>query len=338
MPKWLTRTFNACVPGAERVVTTTASRILLTGAGGFVGRRLARALVHEAPEARRVALLRDGGEGAEPGWEAAIADVTDTNAMNTLVEDFAPDLVLHLAAQASVGAARGDAEETWRVNCGGALVVAGALARHAPDAAVLFTSTSEVYGAAFREGPVDEDTEPRPRNPYARSKLAAEEVLADVLPDTARLIVARAFNHSGSGQDERFVLPSFAAQIARIEAGLAPPQIQVGNLDAERDFLHVDDVVAAYLALARNLSDLPLRGLVNVASGTAHRIGDLLDRMLAQARIPIEIAQDPDRLRPSDIPSASARPERLVAWTGWGKRNGVDDLVLEVLRDARSRV
>lgn len=310
--------------------------ILLTGAGGFVGRCMARALVAGAPEARRAALVHAAPAAPIDGFETVQADIADTAAVEAAVAALRPDLVLHLAAQSSVGAAAGGAAETWRVNAVGALSLAEALARHAPEATVLFTSSSEVYGAAFNDGPLDEDTPPRPQNAYARSKLAAEGALSDVLPPTARLVIARAFNHTGPGQDERFALPSFAAQIARIEAGLAPPRIMVGNLDAERDFLHVDDVVAAYLALVEAATRLPHRALVNVASGVPRRIGDLLDALVAQARVPLAIVQDPARMRPSDVPRATAAPERLRAWTGWGPASTMETMLADVLVSART--
>ena len=120
-------------------------------------------------------------------------------------------------------------------------------------------SSSDVYGASFRQGPATEETPPAPLNPYAASKLAAELMLRDVLPSSSKLIIARAFNHTGPGQDERFVLPSFAAQIARIEAGLAEPRLRVGDLAAERDFMHVADVADAYVRLLERAGGLQRR-------------------------------------------------------------------------------
>ena len=115
-----------------------------------------------------------------------------------------------------------------------------------------------------------------PLNAYARAKAAAEAMLADVLPQSARLIVTRSFNHTGAGQDERFALPAFAAQIARIERGEKLPRLSVGNLSAQRDFLDVEDVVDAYLAADR-CRGLPQRATFNIASGSAHAISDMLE-------------------------------------------------------------
>lgn len=315
-------------------------RILLTGARGFVGTRLAPALIGAAPATERVALLRAPCDGVA-GFSTVLWDISDVPAMDAVMASLRPDLIIHLAAQSSVASAEASiigSAETWRVNVGGTLALAAAVARHAPNATVLFTSSSEVYGAAFRDGPVDENTLPRPRNAYGRSKHAAEHVLQDVLPTGVRLVIARACNHVGPGQDERFALSSFAAQIARIEAGLAPPRLLVGNLDSYRDFLHVDDVVAAYLALIAQADALPQRAIVNVASGMTHRIGDLLNRLLARTGMRIELAQDPSRLRLSDIPHAAAEPRLLQAWTGWAPQRGLDQCLDDILASARKRL
>ena len=194
-------------------------------------------------------------------------DLRDAAAVDRLVAEARPDIIVHLAGQASVGALdRGAGEETWRVNLAGTLNLALAVNRFAPEATVLFASSSEVYGRAFGPDPVNEETPPEPANAYARSKLLAERTLADVLPATARILVARPFNHTGPGQREDFVLPSFAAQVARIEAGLQSA-LRVGNLDVARDFLDVRDVVAAYCALIEAAPRLPMRFTCNVATG-----------------------------------------------------------------------
>ena len=225
-----------------------AARILLTGGTGFVGAHLAPALVAAFPHADRLLLRLPGETAAREGWRTAEGHVTDAAAMTRLVADFKPDLVLHLAAQSSAGASLKAAEETWRVNFDGTLELASALAHHAPGATFFFVSSSETYGENFRSGPADETTPLAPANAYARSKAAAESMLPDVLPQ-ARLVIARPFNHTGPGQDVRFVLPSLAQQIADVEAGRRPPHLELGNLEASRDFLDVRDVCAAYIAM-----------------------------------------------------------------------------------------
>ena len=265
--------------------TPTYRRILFTGATGFVGHYLAPAIVSAFAQAHRLILRRHGDAVMRESWEAIDGNLLDSGAIDAAVAAFKPDLVLHLAAQASVGASAEAAEATWRINFDGALTLAAACSRHAPEATWFFVSSSEVYGRGFRDGPAREDTPLQPVSVYARSKAAAEAMLADVLTPQARLVIVRPFNHTGPLQDERFVLPSFAAQIAAIEANRKSPRLEVGDLNAARDFLDVRDVCAAYLGLLRKAPDLPLRSVFNVGSGKAHTIRALLEVLCSQCTI-----------------------------------------------------
>jgi GDP-4-dehydro-6-deoxy-D-mannose reductase len=311
--------------------------VLLTGGTGFVGRHLSSALTTRLPEAKLVLLCRPGEKPQQADVQSLTAELTDEASVKVAVDEVRPDLVLHLAAQASVGEAIGTAEETWRVNFCGTMWLAAAMARVCPRATFLFVSSAEVYGANFSKKPVSEDTPPLPLNPYARAKAAAEAMLADVLPQSAQLIVARSFNHTGAGQDERFALPAFAAQIARIEKGEKEPLLSVGNLSAERDFLDVGDVVDAYLRLIET-AGLPQRATFNVASGQAHAMSDLLHRLRRLAGADFEISADPDRMRASDIPCSLGDASRLRKATGWAPRRSVDDMLSHLLEYWRERV
>lgn len=310
-------------------------RILLTGGTGFVGGWLAPAIVHAWPGADRVLLRRPGEQVLRDGWRAIDAEVTDSAAIGRIVAELKPDLVLHLAAQAAIGATAEMAEATWRVNFGGTLELAHACQRACPTTTFFFVSSSEVYGWSFRDGVVDEDTPLRPTNAYARAKAAAESMLPDVLPQ-ARLIIARPFNHTGPGQDVRFVLPSLAQQIADVEAGRRPPRLELGNLEASRDFLDVRDVCAAYIAMLNAPSGPAERSLFNVASGKSYRIADLVEKFRAHAKTPFEVTIDPKRLRPSDVPVAVGSAKRLEAATGWKPTIGIDAIVEALLAHWRA--
>jgi GDP-4-dehydro-6-deoxy-D-mannose reductase len=311
--------------------------VLLTGGTGFVGRHLSGALTTRFPQAKLVLLCRPGEKPQQRDVHYLTAELTDEASVKVAVDEVRPDLVLHLAAQASVGQAIGTAEETWRVNFCGTMWLAAAMARVCPRATFVFVSSAEVYGANFSKKPVSEDTPPLPLNPYARAKAAAEAMLADVLPQSAQLIVARSFNHTGAGQDERFALPAFAAQIARIEKGEKQPLLSVGNLSAERDFLDVEDVVDAYLRLVET-AGLPQRATFNVASGQAHAMSDLLRRLRRLAGVDFEISVDPDRMRASDVPCSLGDASRLRKATGWAPRRSVDDMLSHLLEYWRERV
>ena len=310
-------------------------RILLTGGTGFVGGYLAPAIAAAWPGAERVLLRRPGETVLRDGWRPLDAEVTDSAAIGRIVADLKPDLVLHLAAQAAIGATAEIAEATWRVNFGGTLELAHACQRACATTTFFFVSSSEVYGWSFRDGVATEDTWLRPMNAYARAKAAAESMLPDVLPQ-ARLIIARPFNHTGPGQDVRFVLPSLAQQIADVEAGRRPPRLELGNLEASRDFLDVRDVCDAYIAMLQAPATPGERSVYNVASGASYRIADLVEKFRAHARAPFEVTIDPKRLRPSDVPVAVGSAKRLEQATGWKPTIGVDAIVEALLAHWRA--
>ena len=324
---------------SDRTPETPAfRRILLTGGNGFVGGYLAPTLLAALPGAEGLLLRRPGTAGCPEGWGLAEAEIYDREAVTAIVARFKPDLVVHLAGQTSVGEARIAAEETWRVNFDGAFALASACAHAAPAATFFFVSSSEVYGRTFLAGPAREDAPLQPMNVYARSKAAAEQVIADVLPAEARLVVARSFNHTGPGQDERFVLPSFAAQIARIEARRQPPEIRVGNLDAERDFLDVRDVCRAYVALIKAAPALPAHSVFNVSSGASRSIGSLLEILSQQSSARFAVVVDHARLRSVEIPNAVGRNDLLRAAVDWRPIHSIEETLAALLQAARDRV
>jgi GDP-4-dehydro-6-deoxy-D-mannose reductase len=291
-------------------------RVLITGADGFAGRHL------------RSALEQRGSETI-----SSSADVRDAAAIAREVRDTHPDAIAHLAAITSVADAWSGEREVWEVNAVGTLNVVLAVHEHAPEARLLVTSSAEVYGrVAEDQGPVSEDHPVAPISPYGRSKAATELACAR---DDIDVVVARPFPHTGPGQTETFAIPSFAGQIARIEAGLAAPSLKVGNLAAQRDYSDVRCVVDAYARL------LERRGephVVNVATGTAHSVASVLDRLLALATVEIAVEIDPSRIRPADIPWLVGSPQRLATATGWRPTRSLDETLADVLNAAREGV
>ena len=300
-------------------------RFLITGLSGFVGQRLSKALHARFVGCEVFGLGSDGLNGR-------IESPEDTgNAAKRL-----PDVVFHLAARSSVAHSTKAGFETMQVNLGGTQCLAAALHEYAPRAAVIFASSGETYGNSFLGGAAaTEDTPLQPNSPYARSKAAGEWAMRDMLSDETAVISLRLFNHSGAGQDARFVIPSFATQIATIEAKQVPPVIKVGNLGAERDFLHVDDVIDAYLAIAEHAMDLkPSFQTYNVCSGVPTKIEDLLSKLIAMSSMDIAIEIDPDRLRPSEITTAFGDNTAFRTAYNWLPRRSLDTMLADVLTGA----
>lgn len=313
-------------------------KILLTGGNGFVGQYLAPMLVEAAPGADRLAIIRKSSGGLCSAWGIAYAEIYDEENLKSILKLFQPDLVVHMAAQSSVSNSHNASQETWSVNFSGTFALAKAVAEFAPSCTFLFTSSSEVYGLSLRDGLVDETAPLQPMNCYARSKAAAEHMLLDIIPKTCKLIIARAFNHLGPGQSERFVMASFAGQIARIEAELQPPVLIVGNIDVARDFLDVRDVCKAYIGMLRVAPDLESPTIFNVSSGHPQTIREALNILKLASKTDFTIEIDPKRLRPSDIPSATGANNKLCERTEWAPSIPFTKILHDLLDHARDSV
>jgi GDP-4-dehydro-6-deoxy-D-mannose reductase len=287
---------------------------LITGAGGFVGQHLAVELDRET-DWDIVALQRRAG--AAPTRARVLAcDLLDRELVQRVLERHRPDVIFHLAAQSYVPQAIAAPGQTLTNNVLAQLNVLEACRALGLDPFVLVACSAEEYGAARPdELPLTEAQPFRPANPYAVSKIAQDMLgLQYWLAYGLRVVRMRPFNHFGPGQSDRFVLASFARQIAEAELGRAEPVVLTGDVSVERDFLDVRDVVRAYrMAVA---STQPGEAY-NVASGTARRLRDLLDMLLADARVSMDVRRDPARLRPSDTPRLVGDAHKLRAATGW---------------------
>jgi GDP-4-dehydro-6-deoxy-D-mannose reductase len=295
-------------------------RVLVTGPEGFVGRHLCEGLAAEGHE-----VVEAPGPGTEEG-----VDIRDATRLGALLHSVRPQAVVHLAAASSVGRSHRDPVETLDVNAVGTTALLAAARRAAPDARLLIIGSGEVYGRAASETPAREATPVEPLSPYAASKAAAELIALQFHRSYGTNVVCvRAFSHLGRGQALDFAVPSFAAQLASIKRGEAPPVLRTGDLSPVRDFLHVADVVSAYELLMR----VGIAGSVyNVASGTGRSIRSLLDEMLALSKINARVEVDPARLRPIEIPILLGDPARLTS-LGWKPRHELRAALRDVLEE-----
>jgi GDP-4-dehydro-6-deoxy-D-mannose reductase len=304
---------------------------LVTGGAGFVGTHLVTHLRRQHPDWDVVAATK-----ALPPGDLAL-DVTDLDATVRVVKELQPTLVAHLAAVASIDAAEADRATAWDVNFGGILNMTEALRGHAPESRLLFVSTAQVYGLSESlADPLSETAPYKPSNVYAAAKAAGEILVRQAGLSGLRTVVARPFNHTGPGQTTAFAVPAFAAQVARIEAGLQPPEIHVGNLDDARDFLDVRDVVSGY-ALLLSSAAAKSGSVYNIASGRPHRIGDVLDFLISKARVPISVRLDPARIRPGP-PSTFLGDASAIRALGWRPQIEFETMLEGVLDEQRNLV
>jgi GDP-4-dehydro-6-deoxy-D-mannose reductase len=319
---------------------------LVTGAAGFVGSHLldllaagagsgasAAKAANAAGAVRTIAWHRPGGAPPRdtPGtiWEAV--DLLDHAAVRGAIARLRPSVVYHCAGAAHVGRSWDRTEATLAINVRATHHLLEALAAAGAGARVLIPSSAMVYAAADRA--LAEDDPLVPSSPYGLSKLA-QELLGCRANGPVRVGVARAFNHIGPRQDAGFAASSFARRIADIERGRSAPEISAGNLDAQRDVTDVRDTVRAYRLIAERGE--PGR-VYNVCSGRAIVIRDLLNMMIARARVPVTVRIDPARYRPNDVPLVLGDPARIRRELGWSAEIALDrtiDDLLEYWRQA----
>jgi GDP-4-dehydro-6-deoxy-D-mannose reductase len=306
------------------------STTLITGAAGFAGSHLLDLLDDDPATDRLVAWRRPASAGQpDPSSKKRVVcesvDLLDATAVRSAVERLRPSTVYHCAGAAHVGRAWASTEATFAINVRGTHNLLDALARVGVESRVLIPSSALVYAPAERA--LHEEDPLMPSGPYGLSKLA-QEMLAQHAGNGVIVAVARAFNHIGPRQNPWFAASGFARRIADIERGRWEPTISVGNLDASRDLTDVRDTVRAYRAIVNGAA---AGDVFNVCSGAAITIRDLLDRMIARARVPVKIQVDPARYRPNDAPLLLGDATRIKTRFGWAPQIPFDRTVDDLL-------
>lgn len=289
--------------------------VLITGIGGFVGPRLARHLLERGD---RVTGTYVGPPPELPGAELHEVDLLDVPRLSQVVGQAAPDAVVGLAGLSHVGESWKRMGDYFHVN----VIGTENLLRAAAGIPVVVASSAEVYGAVPEdEQPIPETRPVDPRTPYALTKAAAERIAFE-----QGAVVARSFNLIGPGQAATFALPAFALQLAAIARGEQEPVLKVGNLTAKRDFFHVDDGAEAY----RILVEKGRPGEVyNLACGKACSIGDALCLLMKTSGVQAQIEQDPERMRPVDLPLLVGDNGKLRA-LGWEPSRSLEQALADL--------
>ena len=313
-------------------------RAFITGVGGFAGSHLSDYLLEQTDWHVTGCVL--------PGWDCSHLDgrvtcleldLRDRMAVRAMLEQAAPDIIFHLAAQAFVPVSWQDPWDTLENNIRAETNILDGLVKLGAKPRVMVVGSNEEYGLVSPQDlPLREDSPLRTNSPYAVSKVAQDLLgLSYFLSYALPVLRVRPFNHIGPRQSEGFVAPAFARQIALIEAGRQEPVIHVGNLSAQRDFTDVRDVVRAYhLVVTKGQPG----EVYNIGSGQPRTIQSLLETMLSLSAAQIRVEFDPERMRPSDTPIVYCDASKLRDATGWTPDISFEHTLRDVLDDWRARI
>jgi GDP-4-dehydro-6-deoxy-D-mannose reductase len=309
-------------------------RVLITGITGFAGGHLAEALL-AGGDADLFGTSRRGEWPEEWSHLAGRVrlrpcDLCDGPRLRELIADVQPDCIYHLAGYANAGRSFQEADAAWAGNLTATLSLYDAVHRWGGRARILSVGSGLIYGQAEDGEVFDENALLRPVNPYAASKAAADLAgYQHTRYPGLDIVRARPFNHIGPRQAPHYAVAHFAKQIAAAELGLQPPVLETGNLSAMRDLTDVRDVAAAYTRLIE-------KGCTgeayNIASGTVHSMQAVLDRLLALARVPVEVKQQPRLLRAAEAAIIRGDAAKLRAETGWQPRYSLDQTLADTLQ------
>lgn len=300
------------------------SRVLIFGAGGFVGSYLCKEFLNNGYKVSGT----DKGEGSALPSEVDFykTDLMQADEVEKLIGQIQPDIIVNLAAISSVGASWNMPQTTMAINVIGALNIMEAARKSEQKPRILFVGSSEEY--VISENPLDENTQLNANNPYGISKVTQEQ-LAKLYREQygLKIYCVRPFNHTGIGQRDSFVLPSFCKQVAEIDKSGKDGKIQVGNLKVKRDFSHVKDVVRAYRMIVESDN---CNQIYNVGSGNAYSLEDMLTYIIGLSNQHIEIEVDQNRIRPTDQPVICCDRSLIGKELGWEPQYNVYDALKEM--------
>jgi GDP-4-dehydro-6-deoxy-D-mannose reductase len=316
-------------------------RVLITGITGFAGSHLAEyCLARGDVEVFGTARWRSRMDNVQHFLDQITlidCDLKDSVAVRHCLTEVRPDYIFHLAAQSFVPTSWKAPVETMTTNVVGQINIFEGMRELKLDSRVQLACSSEEYGMVYEdEIPIKETNPLRPLSPYGVSKVA-QDLLGYQYHESYGLFTVRTrgFNHTGPRRGDVFVSSNFSRQIALIEKGKQEPVVKVGNLDARRDFTDVRDMIRGYwIALEKGEPG----DVYNIGSGTDVTIRTMLDMLLELSSLDIEVRQDPDRMRPSDVEVLRADNSKFCNLTGWKPEIPLERTLEDLLNYWRERV
>lgn len=294
-------------------------KVVITGISGFVGSHLAEYLLDKGLDVHGTIRWRsrlDNIQHTQNKLELIETDIRDAHSVKKTINDVEPDYIFHLAAQSFVPTSWKAPSETLETNIIGTLNLFEAVRTSSVDPKIQIAGSSEEYGLVYPdELPIKETNPLRPLSPYGVSKVAVDLLSYQYHQSYGLKIVrTRAFNHTGPRRGEVFVCSDFAKQIAEIETGKRNPVIHVGNLDSQRDFSDVRDIVRAYWL---SLQKCDFGEVYNICSEKPRTIYSVLDLLLGKSKVKVEVKQDSNKMRPSDVEILQGDCTKFKEKTGW---------------------
>lgn len=292
-------------------------QVLITGAGGFVGRHLIHVLQARGDTEIFAAVYQATSDVLDliPADHVIAGDLTDFAFATKLVQTARPKLVYHLAALSVVHLSAEQTTTVINTNTTISYNVLEALRLHAPSARIVTIGSGNIYGAVQDTSrPISESNPLRPLNSYAVSKITQEMLALQYhLAYEMDVVMLRPFNHTGVGQTNNFVIPRLAEQFVSIEKG-GSPEVKVGNLETVRDFTDVRDMAKAYLLAADKCQS---GEVYNIGTGLGHSIREILDIFQSLSPVKVDIKKEESRVRASDVPILVADSAKFRQATGW---------------------
>lgn len=312
-------------------------KVLITGAVGFVGNYLIEHLKKQnLYEIYGTKLLFEKEQDNNINY--LNLDIKNKEEVEKVISDVKPDIIFHLAAQSSVKMSWENPVETINININGTINLLESVKNNNPKCVILLIGSSEEYGTSIKgHDDIKEDTICMPENIYAISKYAIEHIGKTYHKAYGmNIIMTRSFNHIGPRQSSTFVVSDFCKQVALIEENQTLPKvIEVGNLEAYRDFTDVRDIVKAYTLLITK--GIPGE-IYNVGSGKSYQISSIITKILKNTDENIEVKVNQNKFRPIDIPKITANIDKLKNDTSWNQEYSIDETIKDTLGYWRQKV